>query len=170
MKPSIAVMLFCAASFSTGAARADALSLPHQKAGLWQQVVTMGGRDISDQVCLDTATEAKFSSFGPSMAQRTCQSRNVSHNLDGSWTITSSCTMGHGLTATSHVVVTGDFSSKFRAVVDSTMSGSPIAAMNGTHQTVIASTWLGPCKPGQKGGDVVMSNGVKVNVMGAAGH
>lgn len=130
----------------------------------------MGGRDISDQVCLDAATEAKFSAFGSSMASKICQSRNVSRNPDGSWTIDSTCTMGHGLTTTNHVVVTGDFNSKFRAVVDSTMSGSPIAAVNGTHQSVIASTWLGPCKPGQKGGDVVMSNGVKVNVMGTPGH
>jgi hypothetical protein len=26
-------------------------------------------------------------------------------------------------------------------------------------------TWLGPCKPGMKGGDVIMSNGMKINAL-----
>ena len=66
---------------------------------------------------------------------------------------------------TSHTVVTGDFSSNIRAVVNTTVAGAPLATLNGTHQTILVASRLGPCKPGQKGGDLVMSNGVKINIL-----
>jgi hypothetical protein len=42
--------------------------------------------------------------------------------------------------------------------------------MNGRHVTEIAATWLGPCPAGMIPGDVLMANGMKVNVtrIGAA--
>jgi hypothetical protein len=29
----------------------------------------------------------------------------------------------------------------------------------------MTATWTGPCKPGMKGGDVIMSNGMKINLL-----
>jgi hypothetical protein len=164
----ISVLLPCVVLLAHGIARADTLPLPHQKLGLWQQVMTIGGNDTSDQVCLDAAAEAKMSTLGSQFANKTCRPKQITHNPDGSWNVDSICTPARGLTLTSHVKVTGDLNTKFRAVVDSTMSGSPIKEIDGTHQTIITSSWLGPCKAGQKGGDIIMSNGVKINMMGPA--
>jgi hypothetical protein len=41
--------------------------------------------------------------------------------------------------------------------------------MNGTHRTVLVQTWLGSCKPGQRGGDVIMEDGSKMNMMDESG-
>ena len=45
-----------------------------------------------------------------------------------------------------------------------TMRSPPTAAPEMT----MTSTWLGPCGPGQRGGDVMMSNGTKYNLMDSA--
>ena len=86
----------------------------------------------------------------------------------GSWSIDSICEPKPGWKTTIHVDVTGSFESKFTSVIDATTTGAPLAAAHGTHRTVLVATWLGPCKPGQKGGDVTMSNGYKVNILDAA--
>jgi hypothetical protein len=44
-------------------------------------------------------------------------------------------------------------------------TGAPVTTLNGRHQIVITATWLGPCKAGQRGGDMIMSNGMKINMM-----
>lgn len=41
----------------------------------------------------------------------------------------------------------------------------PGAAPGGETQMTIAAKWLGPCAAGQKPGDVMMGNGMKVNVL-----
>ena len=163
----IACVAVCGSLLAAGAAMADT-PLPHQKVGLWQQIYSTNGNNISDQVCLDAASEAKLSSFSSQLPNNICQSRHVTRNRDGSWSIVSTCTPKPGWKSTSHVDVTGDFNSKFTAVISSTTTGAPLGVSHGTHTTTLVSTWLGPCKPGQKGGDVIMSNGMKVNILDAA--
>ncbi len=161
-----AIALFTGILLSAAtAASAGMPAFPHQKPGLWQQTISMGGKDIVDQVCLDAASEAKLSALGAQAANTLCKSKTVTHNPDGSWTSDSTCQYRPGWTTISHMVVTGDFDSKYRAVIDSTTTGAPVASMNGAHQSIVASSRLGACKPGQKGGDVIMSNGMKVNVL-----
>ena len=41
----------------------------------------------------------------------------------------------------------------------------PGAAPGGGTQMTIAAKWLGPCAAGQKPGDVMMGNGMKMNVL-----
>jgi hypothetical protein len=152
----------------SGAALAAPLELPHQKVGLWQQSVSRDGTAMaagSSQVCLDAAVEDKMSVFGQQMANKMCQSQKVAHNLDGSWSSDSVCMLGTGLKMSGHTVVTGNFNSKIVMTTTSTATGAPIASLNGKHETVITSTWLGPCKPGQRGGDMIMANGMKINMM-----
>ena len=167
MRISVIVFVAACGPLLAGAAPAGT-SLPHQKLGLWQQVYTTGANKISDQVCLDAASESKLSALGSQTSNTICQSRQVTRNRDGSWSVVSTCTPKPGWKTTSHVAVTGDFNSKFTAVIDSVTTGAPLGAAHGTHRTTLVSTWLGPCKPGQKGGDVIMSNGMKVNVLDAA--
>ncbi len=169
MKVSSIALLTSLVLLPADAALADAPALPHQKLGLWQQTFSMGGgQDISDQVCLDAAAETKLSAFSAHVASKACQSQHVMHNLDGTWSVDSVCEPHPGWKNTSHVVVTGDFNSKYRAVINTTTTGAPMAAMNGSHQSVVTASWLGPCKPGQTGGDTVMSNGAKFNMLSPA--
>ena len=71
-------------------------------------------------------------------------------------------------TTTSHAVVTGSFDSAYTMKVASTRSGGPpmpgVAPGAETHMTIEAK-WLGACAAGQKPGDVVMSNGMTMNVL-----
>ena len=165
-KSDIASLAACGFLLAAGAAMADT-PLPHQKLGLWQQVITTSGKNISDQVCLDPASEEKLSALRSQFSNTSCRSTQVNHNRDG-WSIDSTCEPRKGWKTTSHIVVTGDFNSKFTAVINSTTTGAAFGAANGTHQTTLVSTWLGPCKPGQRGGDVIMSNGMKINILDAA--
>ena len=41
---------------------------------------------------------------------------------------------------------------------------TPGLAANGESHMTIAAKWLGPCAAGQKPGDVMMGNGMKMNV------
>ncbi len=166
MKVSIAVIAGIAI-VAAGAAFAETQTLPHQKPGLWQQSFSSGTTKISDQVCLDAASEAKLSALGSQVQNKLCPSRTVSHSGANSWNIVSVCELKPGSKTTTHVAITGDFNSKFTAVMSVTTAGAPLDAARNAQQTVFSTTRLGPCKPGQRGGDVIMSNGVKVNVLDA---
>ncbi|MDE2135011.1 MAG: hypothetical protein KGM97_06535 [Alphaproteobacteria bacterium] len=166
MRISVIAKLITSTAFLTaGAAMAATQLLPHQKLGLWQQVYTVGGKNISDQVCLDATAEAKLSALGSQLSNKACSSRQTTRNPNGSWHIDAKCEVTPGLKTTSHIDVTGDFNTKFTAVINTTTTGAAIAAANGARRTVLVATWLGPCKPGQKGGDIIMSNGMKINLM-----
>ena len=56
-----------------------------------------------------------------------------------------------------HAHISGEMNTKLTLVVTTEGSTRP--------ETMMTMTWLGACKPGMKGGDVVMSNGMKMNVL-----
>jgi len=58
---------------------------------------------------------------------------------------------------TTHAHITGSLDSKF--TIEVTRDGSS------TPETTMTMSWMGACSPGMKGGDVVMSNGMKMNVI-----
>ncbi len=76
-------------------------------------------------------------------------SSSLTHNMDGSWDSTSTCKFGTGAERTTHGHITGDANSKVTMVL--TTGGST------TPEMTMTMTWLGACKPGMKGGDVIMS-------------
>jgi hypothetical protein len=71
-------------------------------------------------------------------------------------------------TTTSHAVITGNFDSAFTVKMSSTTEGGkPRAGMPANHSSnmTVQAKWLGACKAGQKPGDIMMPNGIKMNVM-----
>jgi hypothetical protein len=130
--------------------------VPHQKPGLWESSMTMMGKNFTTESCVTPESEAKMSIFSSQIRKSNCSSNTVTHNMDGSWTSTSTCKFGDK-ERTSHARVTGDFNSKVTMVL--------YRDDNNTPETTITMTWNGACKPGMKGGDVVMSNGMKMNVL-----
>jgi hypothetical protein len=129
---------------------------PHQKPGLWESSMMMMGKPFMTQSCVTAESEAKMSVFSSQMRQKNCSSATITHNLDGSWSSTSTCKFG-GAERTTHAQISGDFNSKITMVMSSGGSSKP--EMNMT------MTWVGPCKPGMRGGDVIMSNGMKINAL-----
>jgi hypothetical protein len=143
-------------AFTGGGASADT-PVPHQKPGLWQGTTTMSaGQNISSLSCIDAASEEKMSAFSSQLRNKSCKSSQITHNMDGSWTSASTCEFRPGKVTTTHSRVTGDFNSKYTVVVSKEGSDAPDMTMT--------MTWVGPCKPGMKGGDVE-SNGMKMNVI-----
>ena len=77
------------------------------------------------------------------------------------------CKFG-GATTTSHAVVTGDFNSAYTVDVTSTREGGrpvPGMAPGGATHMKIAAQWIGPCAKGQRPGDMIMGNGMTMNIL-----
>jgi hypothetical protein len=148
---------------------AIALDMPTRKAGLWELKMEFGGGNLPAQVmkqCTDAATDKMMNlNFGGSN-EKACSKHDVSMN-GGAITVDSVCKFGDA-TTTSHAVVSGSFDSAYKVDVASTRSGGRplpgVAPGAATHMTISAK-WLGPCAAGQKPGDVIMANGMKMNVL-----
>ena len=147
---------------------------PARKAGLWEQTMTRDGAAPvvmgKMRLCVDATSEAKISLFGGRMGKGRCGRRSVSRGLNGNYNFTSTCDMGEAGVTTSKGTLSGDLSSRYRVHAESDIAGSSIPSLNGHHVTDIEATWLGACPAGMVPGDIVMGNGMKINVdkIGAA--
>jgi Protein of unknown function (DUF3617) len=138
-----------------------------RKPGLWKQTISMDGDAPGPgmQYCVDANSEAKLSAFAQHIPGANCTAPQMVRNLDGSINMNESCDMGANGKATTTGVIKGDFNSGYTATMDTQMSGSPVAQMNGEHKMVIVANWTGPCAPGQRGGDIIMGDGSTHNML-----
>ena len=66
-----------------------------------------------------------------------------------------------------HGVISGDFNSAYTVKVSSKREGGPAVPgrpADGTSNMTMEAKWLGACKADQKPGDMIMSNGMKMNI------
>jgi hypothetical protein len=148
--------------FVVGAAAASAAEPPARKAGLWEvKTTTAEGRSVSIQQCVDAQTDQAMqaSAGGGAGTQRDCAKRDMQKSGDTT-TIDSVCTVG-GKTRTAHVVVVGSFDSGYTMTVTSQSEGAAARTVSMT------AKWLGPCAADQKPGDMIMPNGMKMNILDA---
>ncbi|MEJ2378423.1 MAG: DUF3617 family protein [Pseudolabrys sp.] len=153
-----------------GAQAAGAPELPQRKAGLWELKMSVQSRNLPPQAirqCIDAKTDKMMNSnFGGGSVGQACATHEVTRS-PGGFTVDSTCSYA-GATTTSHAVLSGDFDSAYTVQVTSTRHGGPAIpgmAGNGTTRMTIAAKWLGPCRAGPRPGDVMMSNGMKMNVL-----
>jgi hypothetical protein len=143
-------------------ARAD--ELPSRKPGLWEVKQTVGGGKSPPLVvkqCIDAGTDHMLQSMTGPYSAEVCPNRSVQRSAD-SMTIDSTCTIS-GKTAKTHAVVSGSFDSAYTMTVTSQGEGTP-----GNDITLsLEAKWLGPCAADQKPGDLVMGNGMKINILDA---
>jgi hypothetical protein len=151
------------------AAPAFALDMPTRKAGLWEIKMVFEGRNLpvtGMRQCVDQATDRLMNANFGGPANEACSKQDLTH-AGGAMVIDSVCKFGDA-TTTSHAVVTGSFDSAYTMQVTSTRAGGRplpgVAAGAATHMTIEAK-WLGACEAGQKPGDVMMGNGMKMNVL-----
>jgi len=145
--------------------------VPHRKAGLWRQTMTMEGMSQAmpaTEICLDDAAQAKLSMIGRGMGKGRCDPPQFARNPDGSFNFTANCDMGPDGRSVTTGTFTGDFNSSYKGVIDTKMTGGPAAA-NGDHRMTIAAEWVGPCAPDQKPGDMIMPGGMKMNMLNRPG-
>ena len=148
-----------------------ALDFPARKPGLWEIRTGdgSGGKDAAAghtmQQCIDAASDKALRDMGQGMGKDLCSKQELSSD-GGKLVMDSVCKIGT-TTATSHAVMTGDFSSTYRMESKSTYSPPLMGRTEGT--SVMEAKWVGPCKPGQKPGDMVMSNGMTMNVLDMMG-
>ena len=151
------------------ASPALALDMPARKPGLWELTMSFGDAKIPAQVlrqCIDAATDKLMESNFGGLPQQSCEKQETSRS-GAALIVDSVCSFG-GTTSTTHSVITGSFDSAYTMEITSKRrGGSPVPGMapGGESHMTVAAKWLGPCAAGQKPGDVIMSTGMKMNVL-----
>jgi len=158
---SLLLLGLAAASLAGGALAADA---PKRKSGLWEIKSQMEGMPSMGaiQQCIDQNTDDV-------MQQRAKKEKPDCSVMDvkpqGNKVTTHSVCKFEGTTATTDAVFIGAFDSAYKGDMR-TRYNPPMHGMSESKMTMEAR-WLGPCKPGQKPGDVIMPNmkGMNMNEM-----
>jgi Protein of unknown function (DUF3617) len=145
---------------------AAAQDMPARKAGLWDMKMIFEGRGAPPQTmqhCIDATTDKAMQAMSGGMQAQNCSKRETK-KVGDTLVFDSVCNFGSG-TTTSHGVVTGDFNSAYTIKINSKREGGP-AIPNAAAETsmTIEAAWAGPCKADQKPGDIMMANGMKMNV------
>lgn len=147
-----------------------AAEMPARKAGLWE-ITTSAGNKMAIRQCIDPATDQMMQSragagpgSGPGAGPGAgtppqCAKRDVQKTGD-TVTIDSTCTVA-GRTVSTHAVVTGSFDSAYTMTVTSQGDGIPA----GAGAMTMSAKWLGPCAADQRPGDMIMPNGMKINIL-----
>jgi hypothetical protein len=117
----------------------------------------MPNHPITMKQCIDASTDQVMQSHASSSGA-SCSKRDVQKSATG-MTIDSVCTVA-GKTTTSHIVVSGSFESNYTMTITSEGGSLPAA-----RTITLEAKWLGPCAADQKPGDMIMSNGVKMNIV-----
>ena len=147
---------------ATCVAPAFAAELPNRKAGLWEIPTDAGNQAMKIQQCIDAATDHAMQARGGAAPQGDCSKRDVQKS-GSTTTIDSVCTFG-GKTRTSHIVITGSFDSEYTMTVTGQTEGQPAG-----RAVTLSAKWLGPCAADQRPGDMIMPNGMKMNIQNMQG-
>jgi hypothetical protein len=146
--------------------------LPARKGGLWE--VTVRSDDLvlkrkgqatprPQTVRQCTSAEAEpvmLTSLMPGQAD--CHSLKVRRRgKGGGYDITSTCYV-HDNRLDAQMELRGDLQSAYSGSFSVTYPRTP---MNNTGRMLFEGRWLGACQPGQRPGDMVLPNGVTVNVV-----
>ncbi|MEW5888304.1 MAG: DUF3617 family protein [Pseudomonadota bacterium] len=151
-----------AAAGLLGAHAALAADLPKRRSGLWQITNSSPGMPaggMTMQQCIDENTDDMMRQSLGGATDTQCAQQEVRREGER-MIVTSVCRMG-GTTATTRAVFTGKLDSNYRAEIKSSYDPPMMGMKEGT--AVLEAKWLGPCKPGQKPGDMVLPNGMTIN-------
>jgi hypothetical protein len=162
--------IVCPAIFAIVLAAGPALALdvPPRKAGLWEMKMVFEGRNMPPHVsqhCVDAETDKLMNAFGNSATKDMC-SKMETQKVGDTYVVDSICKMGPS-TNTTHSVIAGDFNSAYTVKLSSSTTGGPNlpgARPDGKTEMTMEARWTGACKADQKPGDIIMSNGIKMNI------
>jgi len=143
---------FCVICLPVLSGAAD--EIPHRKAGLWRmERITQGAPSPlgAMEMCVDEKTDDILRQrFGGDQEQK-CE--KISFKRDGDlYRVSSVCKIDETTVAKTEGTFNGSFDSAYRAEFH--MTYSPPLHNRAAVDLVLDAKWLGPCKPGQKPGDV----------------
>lgn len=148
------------AAVIVGAANAET-QLPKRKAGLWEVKITsqtQAGTQVAKH-CIDEATDAKMQQMASSIGQNCSKMEN---RQEGQKYISEAACKIMGTNVTSKAVFSGDFGSNYSGEIAASYD-PPLMGMKES-KTTVSARWLGACEAGQKPGDIIMGNGMKMNI------
>jgi len=140
------------------AAAADGLA---RKPGLWEvrtRIENARQPPLVVRQCIDAATDPMLQSIAGPIDPAVCAERKVA-SAPNATTVDFTCTVA-GKPATAHAVITGSFESAYELTV--TAQGD--AVPGGQVTMLMEGKWLGSCAADQRPGDVILGNGMKVNL------
>lgn len=148
------------ATLLQAAAGAQAADMPKRKPGLWQIETTMAATSGIGPIkqCIDEKTDNFYQQLGEQRRDKCTESeiRNTGDKI----VVHSVCKFGNS-TATTDATFSGRFDSEYRGDIR-VKYNPPMHGMSESAMTV-AAKWLGPCSAGQKPGDMILPNGMKIN-------
>jgi len=144
---------------------AGAVELPRRKSGVWDITTSQGNGAPGPgaKMCVDEKTDDLAQQLAAGAIS--CSRHEVRREGDR-YVADSVCRLGDS-TATTRTVFTGSFSSGYTADIQATYS-PPLMGMS-EGRSRISARWIGPCKPGQRAGDLMLPNGTTINVFDAPG-
>lgn len=142
---------------------ANAAELPKRKSGLWEISTAQTGGPAGPlaQLCIDEKTDDLTRQLAAGAVP--CSKQDIRREGDR-YVAESVCRIGD-TTATTRTVFSGKFDSAYQADIDAKYS-PPLMGMSEGRSTVSAR-WLGPCRAGQRPGDITMPNGTVINLYDA---
>ena len=142
---------------------ANAVDLPKRKSGLWEISTAQTGGPAGPiaQMCIDEKTDDLTRQLAVGAAS--CSKQDIRREGDR-YVAESICRIGDS-TATTRTVIAGNFTSTYQADIEAKYS-PPLMGMSEGRSTVNAR-WLGPCREGQRAGDIKMPNGTVINLFDA---
>jgi Protein of unknown function (DUF3617) len=132
-----------------------------RKPGLWEVRTTIENSSAPARVvkqCIDAATDGLSQSIAGPFSPAVCPERKVQRSADAI-TVDSTCSIA-GKPASAHAVVTGSFDSAYTMKVVAEGDLLPGGKMTMTME----GKWLGACTANQRPGDIIMGNGVTINI------
>ena len=140
-------------------ARADeALS---RKPGLWEVKASIENSNAPARTvrqCIDAATDQMLQSSAGPISPAACAQHSVQRAAD-QIVQDFSCVVA-GAPATAHSVVNGSLDSAYTMTVTAQGGAVPDGKMTMTME----GKWLGPCTADLKPGDIIVNNGIKINI------
>lgn len=138
--------------------------LPTRKAGLWEvSIRPEGGADIAALKvlqCTDRATDAlTLMSIAP--GQENCRKPRIERLKAKGYRIRTACYV-HEQRVDTVMDLMGDVTSRYKGRLETQYPGMPSQT---PPPKVFEGRWLGACRPGMRPGDMLLPNGVTVNVV-----
>ncbi|MBV9555701.1 MAG: DUF3617 family protein [Pseudolabrys sp.] len=151
---------------------AAALDVPPRKPGLWSITLGMKGMPaaaagmMTSQHCIDASVDQMRNPVTGNARTEQCSKLTFDKTPTG-YTFDSTCQMDGG-TIQTHGIVTGSFDSAYQMDMTTKHLGSVPAGMPAESHMTIDAKWISACGAGMRPGDVLMANGMKMNVIDMA--
>jgi hypothetical protein len=157
------------ATLAAAAPAAPAPEFPRLRPGLWEMTSSSPQRGerppMKSTLCIDESLQQEMLRMSSGMMQGMCSKYDLkvaANKVTGE----AVCKLGEAtMTSRSVMTMTGD--TAYRTVAHA--SFDPPLMGRATSDTVIEGRHLGPCKPGQRPGDLVTPGGQSVNIRSMMG-